>query len=73
MATFNDKYLRVPEFAAENGVSVATVYRWWAAGEGPKSTRLGPAVFRPRRAKRSDPMCSSALASLARRDVRQQS
>jgi predicted DNA-binding transcriptional regulator AlpA len=41
MATFNDKYLRVPEFAAENGVSVATVYRWWAAGEGPKSTRLG--------------------------------
>ena len=42
MATFNDKYLRVPEFAAENGVSVATVYRWWAAGEGPKSSRLGP-------------------------------
>jgi predicted DNA-binding transcriptional regulator AlpA len=42
MATFNDKYLRVPEFAAENGVSVATVYRWWAAGEGPKSTQLGP-------------------------------
>jgi predicted DNA-binding transcriptional regulator AlpA len=42
MAAFNDKYLRVPEFAAENGVSVATVYRWWAAGEGPKSTRLGP-------------------------------
>jgi len=24
VATFNDKYLRVPEFAAENGVSVAT-------------------------------------------------
>jgi predicted DNA-binding transcriptional regulator AlpA len=42
MTTFNDKYLRVPEFAAENGVSVATVYRWWAIGEGPKSTRLGP-------------------------------
>jgi len=41
MATFNDRYLRVPEFAAENGVSVATVYRWWAAGEGPKSTRPG--------------------------------
>jgi predicted DNA-binding transcriptional regulator AlpA len=42
MAPFSEKYLRVPEFAAENGVSVATVYRWWAAGEGPKSTRLGP-------------------------------
>jgi len=42
MAPFSEKYLRVPEFAAENGVSVATVYCWWAAGEGPKSTRLGP-------------------------------
>ena len=42
MTAFNDKYLRVPEFAAENGVSVATVYRWWAAGSGPKSMRLGP-------------------------------
>ena len=42
MVPFSEKYLRVPEFAAENGVSVATVYRWWAAGEGPKSTRLGP-------------------------------
>ena len=40
--TFNDKYLRIPEFAAENGVSVATVYRWWDEGRGPKSTRLGP-------------------------------
>ena len=42
MAIFNDKYLSVPEFAAENGVSVATVYRWWADGNGAKSTRLGP-------------------------------
>jgi predicted DNA-binding transcriptional regulator AlpA len=42
VAPFSEKYLRVPEFAAENGVSVATVYRWWAAGSGPKSTRLGP-------------------------------
>jgi len=42
MTAFNDKYLRVPEFAAENGVSVATVYRWWSEGRGPQSTRLGP-------------------------------
>jgi predicted DNA-binding transcriptional regulator AlpA len=35
-------YIRPAEFAAENGVSVATVYRWWAEGRGPKSIKLSP-------------------------------
>jgi hypothetical protein len=28
--------------SAETGVNVNTVYRWWAEGRGPKSTRLEP-------------------------------
>ena len=40
VATFSDKYMRPVEFAAEQGVSVATVYRWWAEGRGPKSTKI---------------------------------
>ena len=42
MASFSDKYMRPAEFAVENGVSVATVYRWWAEGRGPKSIKLSP-------------------------------
>jgi predicted DNA-binding transcriptional regulator AlpA len=42
VAFFSDKYIRPAEFAAENGVSVATVYRWWAEGRGPKSIKLSP-------------------------------
>jgi predicted DNA-binding transcriptional regulator AlpA len=40
MTLFSDKYLRPAEFAAEQGVSVATVYRWWSEGRGPKSTKI---------------------------------
>ena len=42
MASFSDKYMRPAEFAVENDVTVATVYRWWAEGRGPKSIKLSP-------------------------------